>query len=215
MRNSHPTRPVNEATQILQDADEGLRSLMQQALAAGNYAEVAEIAQLADGVAQILRGVGTDVTSVTPTLARPILAVSENTRADNSQSAVMTKEARDGVRKFPRFERQVDRLVKIGWSKKDRRPYEHKAPKDLIDPVRAALLKVADKKGDFGTEQVIPMVGPDGKDIPSYQVYLILAWFRSLRLVEKSGRDGYRLDRTAMSAFSLESAWELLTRKEL
>ncbi len=47
-------------------------------------------------------------------------------------------------------------------------------------------------------EENLPLKDPaDGTEIPTYQVYLCLAWLRQAKLVEQHGRQGYSLPSSA------------------
>ena len=47
-------------------------------------------------------------------------------------------------------------------------------------------------------EENLPLKDPaDGTEIPTYQVYLCLAWLRQAKLVEQHGRQGYSLPDSA------------------
>lgn len=216
-----PQKQVTQVLQILLTAGEALRALIEREVSVGNFREVAEAARLAEGLTVLIGseypGMRTDPntpagTSHTGLAEKPAgaHAVAENP----PQVGREPREAGHGTRKYPRFARQGDKLVKIGWSKKDRRPYEHKAPSELIEVVREQLLKHAKAKGDFGMDQVLPMLDAAGRDVPSYQAYLVLAWFRALGLVEKMGKDGYRLDRGGLVDSKLRAEWNALTKKE-
>ncbi len=102
---------------------------------------------------------------------------------------------RGRVSAYPRFEVENDQLVKIGWSKKSRSEYRHKAPLHVVARVVGALLEESEGSGGrFSTDGLFPLP-PTGSDaeVPSYQGYLVLRWLRELGVVEKLGRIGYLL----------------------
>jgi hypothetical protein len=94
---------------------------------------------------------------------------------------------------YPRFERHGDKLVKIAWSKKDRREYEHRASAEVI--FRVAELFQSDRAPatPFKMDTLMPFKTRSGAEIPSYQAYLALAWFRSLGAIEPRGENGYAI----------------------
>ena len=57
-------------------------------------------------------------------------------------------------------------------------------------------------------EDVLPLVYEGGKEIPSYQAYLALAWLRSVEAITKDGRDGYRADLSKLSDENLKALWK-------
>jgi hypothetical protein len=53
---------------------------------------------------------------------------------------------------YPRFKREGETLVKIGWSKSDWATYEHRSPRDVLDRLVAAIKRVAVRDERFTTE---------------------------------------------------------------
>jgi hypothetical protein len=123
--------------------------------------------------------------------------------------APFEKVARRGSRaSFPKFERDRDRLIKIGWSKKDKQVYEHRAPREAVSRVFADLMERSESSGQFRMEEVLPIKNADGADIPSYQVYLALAWLRDAGAIERRGNDGYVPRLSATKSASFNDLWE-------
>jgi hypothetical protein len=108
---------------------------------------------------------------------------------------------------FPRFERDGDKLVKIGWSKRDERVYEHRAPRDIVFLVSTAISTRVKPKAVFTMEQILPVNDGSGTEVPSYQAYLALAWLRSLGLVQRKGKEGYALANGALDNAKLQRLW--------
>jgi hypothetical protein len=104
------------------------------------------------------------------------------------------KRAASRPSEYPKFLRDGENLVKIGWSKKDRSPYEHRAPKRVLDLLVDSLLGAGRDGRRFTTEDILPLHEPEeGAEVPSYQAYLCLAWLRSEKKIEQHGRQGYSL----------------------
>src|SRR5262245_31311871 len=122
-----PMGQLENAQKILTATEASLRELIESALSQQLYADVADIARMADAIARLR---GTDERSH----STPLVAA-RNNAASNSNAAVPSASQRSSrtARAFPRFEREGDRLVKIAWSKKDRAEYEHKAPHRIVD----------------------------------------------------------------------------------
>ena len=113
-------------------------------------------------------------------------------------------------RDYPRFERDGDKLVKLGWSKKQKSQYEHRAP-------HAAVLAfgrhVANHFGEgevFAMESLLPVPDESGEEVPGYQAYLTLAWLKHVGAVEKKGRDGYVLRDGSLADGGLDRLWDAL-----
>jgi hypothetical protein len=112
---------------------------------------------------------------------------------------------------YPKFLRQGDELVKIGWSPTDNAEYEHRSPRKVLPLLAAALVKAGANGRRFTMDRVMPLVDPsDGKRVPDYQVYLGLAWFRELGFVVQHGRQGYSLASKAPIEHLLEAHWTSL-----
>ena len=195
---------AREARRIIAEAEAGIRQLIEQAMREQRYADVAEVARLADALARVC------ATQIEDREQRKPQLISTGSRGDVTRRA-----ARRGVapprRKpaFPRFERDSDTLVKVGWSKKNRAAYQHRAPKETV----LAFLRhaVASVKPDkvFSVEDLMPV--PDfgqGGEVPAYRVYLALAWLRHVHVIKKMGRNGYVLNRNAASSSEIEKHWE-------
>jgi hypothetical protein len=106
---------------------------------------------------------------------------------------------------YPRFHRDSLRLTKVGWSKRDKTEYEHKAPKRAISAVAAAIQNI---DGDvFSVEHLLPIKEADGSDIPSYQVYLVINWLRQIGAVRRHGNDGYTCDPSLLTDRNLQAEW--------
>ena len=104
--------------------------------------------------------------------------------------------------------------MKVGWSKKKGREYEHRAPRDLAMRVASHLLMRTTADELFTTEDILPVIDPNsGHEIPAYQVYLVLGWLRASELIERHGRDGYRHPARELSEDELERIWDSLPGK--
>ena len=115
---------------------------------------------------------------------------------------------------YPRFLRDGNHLIKIGWSKKEKAQYEHKAPKAVLHLLLASLIAAGREGHRFTTDDVLPLrEASDGAEVPSYQAYLCLAWLRSEGLIEQHGRQGYSLPNPDLLTASLEKCWERLARR--
>jgi hypothetical protein len=114
---------------------------------------------------------------------------------------------------YPRFHRERDELVKIGWSKKQKAEYRHKAPKAVVLLVAQALQQKGAGGERFTFEELLPFRDRDtGADVPSYQAYLALAWLRHENLIVQHGRQGYSLAANINLMDALEERWKLLPK---
>ncbi len=68
----------------------------------------------------------------------------------------------------------------------------------------------------FSVESVLPVADVEGHgELPTYQIYLALAWFRSIGVVEKRGRNGYVTSRQSLSDAALTQHWQALPFNKL
>jgi len=118
-----------------------------------------------------------------------------------------------GRAKYPRFERDGDKLVKVGWSKKKREQYEHRAPYEVVLACARHLASHALAGKVFAMENLLPVPDASGGEIPAYQAYLTLAWLRQAGAVEKKGRDGYVLRDESLAGDGFDKLWASLSAR--
>jgi predicted lipid-binding transport protein (Tim44 family) len=192
---------------ILSKAQAELRSLLEQALAESRYTDVAEIAKVADGLAQLVVGNSRSSSAAEPAASRSPLA--------EAVPVSHIRPARPSRRTYPRFEREADKLVKIAWSKKDRAEYEHKAPRQVADLLVEAIRNRKGEGAKFEAPEVLPLKdSKTRREIPSYQSYLTLAWLRHEGVITKYGRDGYALKPTTAQKEHIAELWEALPSRD-
>ena len=81
--------------------------------------------------------------------------------------------------------------MKVGYSKSERRTYEHRAPQDVLDRLAALLSEIGAAGRQFVTDSLLPPAETRLMDVPSYQVYLCLAFLIRGGFVRRQGRAGY------------------------
>jgi hypothetical protein len=203
-----------EALMIIKRAEQEMRDQLQRALDEGRYADVAELARLADGLSHLLAAAG--VSNGVPSGPSPNSAPSK-TQLELPRSRTIHTATRGGRRAkaYPKFEREADRLVKIAWSKKDRSEYEHKAPLRVVNLLVDAIRSKKGEGAKFTAPDVLPLIDPKSRaEIPSYQSYLALGWLRHEGVIVKYGRDTYSLKSTAATAAHLKELWEALPSRD-
>lgn len=117
---------------------------------------------------------------------------------------------------YPRFERANGDLVKVGWSRSEKAEYRHRAPEQAIHLVAKAISKLAGESGGaFTSDDLFPVIdSQDGSDVPTYQGYLVLRWFREHGLVEPNGRSEYIVSNSSGLLKAAIRAWKDLSGKE-
>lgn len=195
-----------------------MQRLIRGAVAEGRYGEVARLAEIAELVRGAVSRVAPGKRVETAPLPLPVAIdplEPQGIRGGESQPTNCQSErplATNGASVFPKFEADGERLVKIGWSKKDKTIYEHRA---LRVQVLATCMQLANVSADtiFRMDDILPISLPDGTDVPLYQAYLVLAWLRHIGLVEKKGKDGYRWTVDSFNEEAFKSAWESTPRR--
>lgn len=97
---------------------------------------------------------------------------------------------RPRAKDYPKFSRDGQQLVKIGWSKKYREEYIHRANFEQARSI-VEYLVVAGNGRPVSVDNILAVRESDGAEIPGYQVYLVLAWLRKEGVVDRVGRQGY------------------------
>ena len=193
---------VQDAKNVLHDAETTLRAHIEQCLAEKRYADVAEIAALAEGVARLIRASAGEIDTVfrgAPPLATVPMA----------RPTPPTRKA--GKKVYPIFLRDGDRLVKIGWSKKTKAEYEHRTPREVPDLLLAAIRSKVAEGELFAATDVIPLsAGAGADDVPDYQTYLALKWIHTEGVISKNGRDRYALEPGKLGPTGLNEIWQRL-----
>lgn len=202
---------IQDAKGLLADAEKALRDLMQREIRAQRYTELAALAAIADGIVRLARGDGPRHINVSHPLAE-ISAPSSATDSPPLRKDFGTSR-KAATPRYPRFERDEDKLIKIGWSKKSREEYEHRAPRGAVEAFARHLLAQTKAGKTFAVEDLLPIPDNSGEDLPSYQVYLILAWLCQSGGVVKKGRDGYIASDLLLHDGSLAALWAELSER--
>jgi hypothetical protein len=143
--------------------------------------------------------------------------VGEETRTLESTHTPSTGQAlpyrRASSRLYPRFERDDDKLVKVAWSKRHRAEYEHRAPRGVADTLLEAIRMRKGEGVKFDAADVFPLQDGRGKEVPSYQAYLALAWLRQEGVVAKHGRYQYSLKAASATSQRMIELWDALPQR--
>jgi len=199
---------TDEVSAVLVTAETKLRELAQEALREGDYNSVPLLAELAKSIAELRRSQLASAFVDTALTSPHDVAAIRRTEASLNNDSVTGKlrtTKSDFASSFPRFERQGKRLVKLGWSSKDRRIYEQRTPYEIVLDICRRFEEKAGPKKLLKIEKLLPMKTETGDEIPSYQVYLVLKWLQENGAVTRQGKDGYSV---ADSGIDLKALWE-------
>jgi hypothetical protein len=187
---------IQQALKAIEASEKELRKLIELAVGERRYTDVSRLAELAEILGKAIEKCTTksasDAVSGADAEERQAIAVSPILPPDSKQ--VRRQKTSD----YPKFEIDRDRLVKLGWSKKDRQVYEHRVAREQAFSVCEKLFKM---------EEVLPVILEDGSEIPLYQAYLVLAWLRHLGFIAKQGKDGYQWRGNSFDQQEFDTAW--------
>ena len=180
-----------KALKTLAKCEADLRALVSFAADSGDYDAVLRITSWAKQISVMLGNTST--------------VVLENKPGSESAKKLVTRPT------YPRFLRRGDQLVKVGWSKREKSEYEHKAPRQSALVLARAAAEAGKDGRIFQINALLPLSDPkDGTEIPDYQVYLVIAWWRSTGLLDQHGRQGYSIPNASQLYQAVESAWTRL-----
>ena len=191
---------AKQAIEVLTSSERRLREIVGGAAANGDYETAARIMGWAKAVGALV----TDAAPSEPPAHEP---VNRDVRTPASRSRRAPTKGQ-----YPKFFRRGDNLVKIGWSKKARSEYEHKAPRRVIDVLASAIEKRSNGRV-FTTEELFPLKDEDGSEFPGYQSYVALAWLNAAGIVRQHGRHGYSTPNTSRLAGLIATRWQSLSQR--
>lgn len=186
---------VEQAVKVLQEAEGRLRSLMNEEIAGRRYAELPVLASVTDGLAVLLRNLDAPPANEVAAQLRPMALRSAFPKTNSKREASVQTGGTKGAKKaskYPYFEIDGEWIGKVGWSKKNREEYRHYAPVSAAKALAEHIDRTQKPGRVWTVEDLGDVVDPEaGAAMPSYQLYLVIAWMRSADLLVKQGRSGY------------------------
>jgi hypothetical protein len=200
------------AFKVLDSCERGLRDLLAKAAARGDYSEVIQLTSWAKVIRSLAHDAQTDRALVAaPTPGKHAdsgaAAVTEPRRLMKTVSQRTTSRKPEG---YPKFFRKADELVKLGWSKREREEYQHKAPYSVLNLLVRKLTTAGAGGRMFAADDILPLTTDHGTEVPNYQGYLCLAWLRGEGLIESHGRQGYTISNSENLPKGVEERWQAL-----
>lgn len=210
-----------QANEIIEEAEKKLATLASEAAARREYGRASTFLAMAQRVADAGRSNGSaTVAPISPpdSGGAGFQVTTGTKRTPSSVVSPASERLQSPVRKhdgtsYPRFKRENDTLVKIGWSKSDRATYEHRSPRDILTRLVTAVKRFSSGGERFTTEDLMPLHDDQGAELPSYQSYLCLAWMVVAGILEKHGRQGYTVKVAGDLDAAVEAAWQELPRR--
>ena len=176
---------------ILVEADERLRQAIADAATAGDL-EAVDMARSAAGrLRQMINGLD-EAESAT------VNSAVQNSRGPAPADQARRRKPTKRKSNYPKYEVRGGFLCRIGWSKKERKEYEHKVAKDVFDETINAMEKLShDQSGPITADKIIGKVNKlSATTIPNYQVYVVIGLLRDHRDIAQVGRQGYNIPET-------------------
>ena len=197
---------LKRAADVLRHAESSLRELVSKAATGGDYQNVVKIASWAQTVSDLVKKAPNATAPGTPQPTVPIPA------RPVAKANGMAKKASAGDT-YPKFFRQGDQLVRIAWSKKEKKEYQHKAPKSTLTALARAMAEIGKDGRIFSTDDFLPISESDGTEVPAYQAYVGIALLKQTALIDQHGRQGYSIPRLGEFKDDVEAVWTKLPRQ--
>ena len=211
----------------LQQCELLLQSLLTKAARAGDYEAVLALTGMARGVAALIERASCGTRPAAPQAgsapARQVTASRESPEVRESGAPYRSggrpkrrrKKSARGKPGYPRFVRRGDYLVKIGWSKREKKEYEHRVPSASVSAVAEAIARAGGSADLITSEEFLPVSDPNTKlEIPAYQAYGVLAWLVKNELVVQHGRQGYTVQDSGLLPSRVEDLWTSIERQK-
>ncbi len=201
---------ISKAAAILRKAEQELQRCVGEAAAAGDYDTVDLLNSWAKQLAALSSGkVDGKALRSSEATHEPLTATAQG-RARAQKGRKRLRRSRSASA-YPKFARERNDLIKVGWSKRAREEYHHRAPYRVVTLLVDGLLAAGKDGKLFTTEELLPLKEANGNgEVPDYQAYLCLAWLRTASLVEGVGRQGYRITSPDRLKESAEKLWQEL-----
>lgn len=198
-------KSIEQGKSALRTTEKQLRELVAKAANEGEYDAVLTLTKWASQLAGLVNGYAAKPAGNGDAGRASLQKKSRQTKATRRR----TKAVPSG---YPKFVRLGNDLVKIGWSKKSKEEYQHRAPHGVL-ALLAESLRAAGANGNLvNAHDLMPLEDPEtSSEIPSYQVYLCVAWLRQVGLVEQQGRQGYTVPGASDFPTLIEDCWAKLS----
>jgi hypothetical protein len=194
---------LKQAAGLLQETEAKLRGLLSAAAASGDYATVVRVAAWARTLSELVNG-----TSVERRGAATVRGTAPQRKGGAGITA--SKHAREA---YPRFFRQGDQVIRIAWSKREKKEYRHKAPHGALRALAKAMAEKGAEGRVISTDQFLPIRDVGGVEVPNYQAYVGISLLKQTGLIDQHGRQGYSIPRIAEFKDAVESVLKKLPER--
>jgi hypothetical protein len=195
---------IERASDLLITTEKTLRDLVSDSAMSGDYASVVRIAEWAQSIREMLGGKLSK-----PTAERPPTPAKAKLKASGTRKPPMVRKQSD----YPRFLQNGHELIRLAWSKREKREYRHKAPYSVVQAVARVMQEKGVEGRVFSTDDLLPLRDGDAADIPNYQAYVAIALFKHAGLIDQHGREGYSIRQPRDFANAVEAVWKNLPKQ--
>lgn len=193
-----PAEYIKRGEKILRDAEAGLRELVAASAGSAEYQEIQQLLEWARGLNDLAGRPSSNLTGSEATLPKRTAHKAVRSPSPTSDAA------------YPRFSRTENDLIRVAWSRRERREYTHKAPRRALDAVAHALQRVGANGKVFASDSFLPLNDGDGAQFPNYQIYVVLSLLKHLSIIDQHGRKGYSISRPSDLANASDAVWKRL-----
>jgi len=195
---------------LIADLDAAARKEITLAAKEGRFDDLQQLIPLAKEIAAIVFSQKIETRSGSPEPADSLKDKLRSSVGNRSPKALKSKKT-----DYPQFLREKQDFVKLGWSAKEKKPYEHRVPKVSLDVALSAVASCGKTGHRFTMNDILKaVIGSKGAEpIPSYQVYAVVSWLKWAGMVLQHGRQGYNVVRPQSFISSVEAAWQSLPQR--
>jgi hypothetical protein len=195
-------KTLDRGSNLLQETETKVRALVSEAAACGDYASVVQLASWARTVSELVNGKSLRVSSALPARG--------SSTQNGAKGPKQISLAKRGQRSYPVFFRQNDHVVRIAWSKREKKEYRHKADPSILKILAKSMAEKGSDGRVFTTEQFLPIRDAQNSEVPNYQAYVGISLLKQAGLIDQHGRQGYSIPRLADFKDAVEAVWKKL-----
>lgn len=212
-------KDIKTIQQQIVELDAEARRQLAAAAAEGRFDDLVQLTPIAKEIAALatrwLTEIENEPTENDLVPARKVRSDDSAEPAEPKVSDAHGTRSRPKKSDYPSFLREKDELVKLGWSPREKGPYEHRVPKVGTTVVVSAVAKTGKAGHRFTMDEIVKEIAATNgsEPVPSYQVYAVVSWLKWAGMVLQHGRQGYTIVRPQTFASAVEAAWQSLPQR--
>jgi hypothetical protein len=200
---------------LIADVDGAARREIALAAREGRFDELLQLTPIAKEIAALAMRWPCDATPAQMALVQPEATTEPIASAVPLDNVTAKPSGKFKRSDYPKYLREKNDLVKLGWSPREKGPYEHRVPKTGVDAVASAVASRGKSGHRFTMEEILNALtsAKSGEQVLSYQTYAVVSWLKWAGMVLQHGRRGYTIVRPQTFATSTETAWQSLPQR--